>query len=36
LKQLAAAFAPLYAAMPAPRQKAADKVFGTQMVRRVK
>jgi protein CpxP len=36
LKQLADAFAPLYAAMPAPQQKAADKLFGTQMARRAK
>lgn len=36
LKQLASAFAPLYAAMPATQQKAADKLFGAQMARRTR
>jgi len=36
LKQLADAVAPLYAAMPAPQQKAVYKVFGTPVVRRAK
>jgi len=36
LKQLAIAFAPLYAAMPAPQQKAADKLFGAQVARRAR
>ncbi|MGI4940719.1 MAG: Spy/CpxP family protein refolding chaperone [Janthinobacterium lividum] len=36
LMQLADAFAPLYAAMPPAQQKAADKLFGTQMARRTK
>ncbi len=36
LKQLADAFGPLYAAMPATQQKAADKLFGVQMVRRTR
>jgi len=36
LKQRADAVAPLYAGMPAPQQKAADRVFGAQMIRRAK
>ena len=36
LKQLADAFAPLYAAMPPAQQKAADKLFGAQVARRTK
>lgn len=36
LMQLADAFAPLYAAMPAAQQKAADKLFGAQVARRAK
>ena len=36
LRQLADAFAPLYAAMPAVQQKAADKLFGLQIARRTK
>ena len=36
LRQLASAFGPLYAAMPATQQKAADKLFGAQMARRMK
>ena len=36
LKQLADAFGPLYAAMPESQQKAADKLFGAQVARRMK
>ena len=36
LKQLADAFAPLYAAMPATQQKVADKLFGQQAARRTR